>query len=97
VVAGPSPTGGRDRRWEEEEEEEEMQQIRDRVAALDVHRDTVAACAGVPGSRGGVRLDKERFATTTAGVAQLAAWLAERGVTTVGMEATGVYVRREGA
>jgi transposase len=68
-----------------------VEQIRDRVAALDVHRDSVAACARVPGPRGGVRLDKERFATTTAGVAQLAAWLAERGVTTVGMEATGVY------
>src|SRR5436189_6411882 len=68
-----------------------MEQIRERVAALDVHRDTVAACARVPGPRGGVRLDKARFATTTAGVAELAAWLAERGVTTVGMEATGVY------
>jgi transposase len=70
-----------------------VEQIRDRVAALDVHRDSVAACARVPGPRGGVRLDKDRFATTTAGVAQLAAWLAERGVTTVGMEATGVYWR----
>jgi len=68
-----------------------MEQIRERVAALDVHRDSVAACARVPGPRGGVRLDKARFATTTAGVAELAAWLAERGVTTVGMEATGVY------
>jgi transposase len=68
-----------------------LEQIRDRVAALDVHRDSVAACARVPGPRGGVRLDKDRFATTTAGVAELAAWLAERGVTTVGMEATGVY------
>src|SRR5512133_2032691 len=85
--AGPSPAGcpspsGR---------EPSVEQIRDRVAALDVHRDSVTACARVPGPRGGVRLDKERFATTTAGVAQLAAWLAERGVTTVGMEATGVY------
>src|SRR6266545_3642373 len=70
-----------------------MEQIRERVAALDVHRDSVAACARVPGPRGGVRLDKARFATTTAGVAELAAWLAERGVTTVGMEATGVYWR----
>jgi len=67
-----------------------MEQIRERVAALDVHRDSVAACARVPGPRGGVRLGKARFATTTAGVAELAAWLAERGVTTVGMEATGV-------
>jgi transposase len=38
-----------------------------------------------------VGLDKERFATTTAGVAEPAAWPAERGVTTVAMEATGVY------
>ncbi|HEV8648466.1 MAG TPA: hypothetical protein VG276_03465 [Actinomycetes bacterium] len=44
-----------------------MEQIRERVAALDVHRDSVAACARVPGPRGGVRLGKARFATTTAG------------------------------
>ena len=31
------------------------------------------------------------FATTTGGVAALAEWLAERAVTTVAMEATGVY------
>jgi hypothetical protein len=69
-----------------------LEQIRDRVAALDVHRDSVAACAQVPGPRGGVRLDKERFATTTAGVAQLAVWLAERGVTTDAL----LFVKRPG-
>ena len=36
-------------------------------------------------------MEKHRFATTSAGVASLADWLAEREVTTVAMEATGVY------
>ena len=34
---------------------------------------------------------KRRFGTTTAQVAELAEWLADLGVTTVAMEATGVY------
>jgi transposase len=54
---------------------------------------TVTAWPGARGcrpARGGMGLDKERFATTTAGVAEPAAWPAERGVTTVAMEATGV-------
>jgi transposase len=68
-----------------------MEQIHERVAGLDVHRDSVSACARVPGQRGGAVVDKARFATTTAGLAELAVWLAERQVTIVGMEATGVY------
>src|SRR5437870_3425247 len=69
-----------------------MEQIHERVAGLDVHRDSVSACARVPGRRrGSVVVDKVRFATTTAGLAELAGWLAERQVTVVGMEATGVY------
>jgi transposase len=35
--------------------------------------------------------EKARFATTTAGLSQLAGWMADLGVTTVAMEATGVY------
>ncbi len=67
-----------------------MRRIRDRVAGLDVHKDTVVACTRVfDGSE--VSIDKERFASTRAGITQLAKWLAEREVTTVGMEATGVY------
>jgi transposase len=57
---------------------------------LDVHRDTVVVCAqlfdGVE-----VHLDKGRFSTTCEGVGELAEWLGEREVTTVAMEATGVY------
>jgi transposase len=67
-----------------------MKRIRDRVAGLDVHKDSVVACAQV---RQGpeVTVHKARFGTTTAQVAELAEWLADLGVTTVAMEATGVY------
>lgn len=68
-----------------------MEQIHERVAGLDVHRDSVSACARLPGRRGRVVVDKARFATTTAGLAELVEWLAGREVTVVGMEATGVY------
>lgn len=69
-----------------------MRRIRDRVGALDVHRDSVSACAQIrePGQEV-PSVEKARFATTAGGVAELADWLTERGVTTVAMEATGVY------
>lgn len=67
-----------------------MDQLRERVAGLDVHRDTVVACARV-GSGPGVEVAKARFATTTAGMAELAGWLSDFEVTTVAMESTGVY------
>ena len=68
-----------------------MELIHERVAGLDVHRDEVAACVRAPGPRGGVHVEKARFKTTTGGLAVLAGWLAEREVTLVAMEATGVY------
>ena len=68
-----------------------MQQIYERVAGLDVHRDNVVACFRRLGPRGGVVFEKDRFATTTAGLRVLEAWLAERQVELVAMEATGVY------
>jgi transposase len=67
-----------------------MRRIHDRVAGLDVHRDSVVACVelfdGVS-----VEVDKERFPTTAAGVRALGEWLAAREVGLVVMEATGVY------
>jgi len=69
----------------------EMELIYQRVAGLDVHRDEVAACVRTAGPRGGVHAEKARFSTTTGGLAVLAGWLAEREVTLVAMEATGVY------
>ena len=67
-----------------------MDVIRERVGGLDVHRDFVAACALHLDGRRRER-HKERFATTTRGLADLARWLLEHGVQTVAMEATGVY------
>ena len=68
-----------------------MEQIHDRVAGLDVHRDQVAVCVRTPGPRGGVQTEKARFDTTTGGLAALAEWLAGHAVALVAMEATGVY------
>jgi transposase len=68
-----------------------VEQIHERVAGLDVHRDSVAACVRVPGRRHDVVTHKQRFATTTRGLTALATWLDEHAVSVVGMEATGVY------
>jgi transposase len=68
-----------------------VEQVHDRVAGLDVHRDVVAACVRVAGPRGGVATEKERFQTTTAALERLGGWLADRRVSLVAMEATGVY------
>ena len=68
-----------------------MEQMYERVAGLDVHRDSVVACFRQVGPRGGVVREKERFTTTTAGLQVLEGWLAERQVQLVAMEATGVY------
>ena len=70
-----------------------MEQLHDRVAGLDVHRDSVTACFRHLGPKGGVVREKERFTTTTAGLEVLAGWLANhnRQVELVAMEATGVY------
>jgi len=68
-----------------------VQQIHDRVAGLDVHRDNVVACFRQLGPKGGVVREKERFTTTTAGLRVLGDWLADRQVQLVAMEATGVY------
>ncbi len=64
----------------------------ERCAGLDVHRDNVVATIRVPG-QGRRRFEQQTqtFKATLAGLAELAVWLAEAGVTLVGMEATGVY------
>jgi transposase len=57
-----------------------------------MYRDNVVATVRVAGT-GPRRWDQQTrtFRATLAGLDQLAAWLAEAGVTLVGMEATGVY------
>jgi transposase len=68
-----------------------MKQIRDRVAGLDVHRDTVVACCRLRDPDGQVEVSKRSFATTRKGLGELAAFLTDHAVQTVAMEATGVY------
>ena len=68
-----------------------MKVVVERCAFLDVHRDTVMACARTPDGAGGRREEVTEFRTTTSQLLLLADWLVERHVTLVGMEATGVY------
>jgi transposase len=68
-----------------------MKLIRDKVAGLDIHRDTVVACCRVHHEGRRVALTKGTFATTTKGLKELVDWLSEASVTTIAMEATGVY------
>jgi len=68
-----------------------MKRIRDKVAGLDVHRDTAVACTRVVLPDGEVEVTKASFGTTTAGLSELASFLSDAGITTVAMEATGVY------
>jgi transposase len=49
------------------------------------------ACARTPDGAGGRREEVAQFGTTTSQLLMLSDWLVERGVTLVGMEATGVY------
>ena len=67
-----------------------MEVLYPRCAGLDVHKDTVVASARRAAGRE-VVVEVRSFATTTAGLLALSAWLAERGRTHVAMEATGVY------
>jgi transposase len=68
-----------------------MKRIRDRVGGLDVHRDTVVACCRVVDPDGSVSVTKQSFSTTRKGLGELAAFLSDAAVSTVAMEATGVY------
>ena len=68
--------------------------IVERCAGLDVHRDTVVATVRVPGSGKSRRRrvqETRTFGTTIGQLERLSEWLAECGVTRVGMESTGCY------
>ena len=67
-----------------------MEVVCPRCAGLDVHRDTVVACARTVEATG-VTVQVETFGTTTAALGELAGWLNQHGVTHAAMEATGVY------
>src|SRR4051812_18176742 len=67
-----------------------MEVLYPRCAGLDVHEATVVAAVRLVAG-GKVAREVRTFATTTAGLLELAAWLSENGCTHVVMEATGVY------
>jgi len=67
-----------------------MEILYPRCAGLDVHKESVMACARVVAGAS-VRHDSAEFATTTRGLLQLAEWLQEHACTHAAMEATGVY------
>src|SRR3954466_4085911 len=79
---GPTPAARR--------EEGAMEVLYPRCAGLDVHKATVVAAVRLAAG-GKVVREVRTFATTTAGLLELAAWLAENGCTHAVMEATGVY------
>jgi len=62
----------------------------ERVAGLDVHKDTVVACVRIAAD-GKTKRECRSFATTTEQLEELRAWLEECRCTHVAMEATGVY------
>lgn len=67
-----------------------MEMLFPRCAGLDVHRDTVVACARIDGEKGTTH-EVVTFGTMTSELERLSVWLDEREITTVAMEATGVY------
>ena len=67
-----------------------MEVMHERVAGLDVHKETVVACVRIVAG-GKVSRECRTFETTTAGLEALLAWLTESRCTHVAMEATGVY------
>ena len=67
-----------------------MEVMYPRCAGLDVHSRCVNACVRIATGRKSTTEHRE-FATTTAGLCELAEWLTEAGCTHVAMEATGVY------
>ena len=67
-----------------------MDILYERVAGLDVHKDTVVACARITAD-GKTARECRTFAAATEQLVELRAWLEERRCTQVAMEATGVY------
>jgi transposase len=68
-----------------------MERLIERVCGLDVHKQTVAACVRVPGSKGTREQHVRTFGTTAAELLALRDWLEAHEVTHVAMESTGVY------
>lgn len=60
--------------------------MHERCAGLDLHKKTVKACAITPEGE-----ETRTFGSMTADILAMADWLADKGVTHIGMESTGVF------
>jgi hypothetical protein len=78
MVASP---GGRD----------VMEVMFDRVAGLDVGKESVTVCVRTPGSRRGRHSETRTFKTMTGSLRVMRDWLVESGVTIAAMESTSAY------
>ncbi len=67
-----------------------MDIIYQRVAGLDLHKETIVAAVRCLGPAGKLETDLRTFGTMTRDLLELSDWLAAHGVTHVAMEATGV-------
>ena len=68
-----------------------MEQVNERCAGLDVHKETVAVCVRLSGPEGKTVQEIQTFGTMTPDLLALRDWLESRKVTHVAMESTGVY------
>ncbi len=68
-----------------------MEVMFDRVAGLDVGKDSVTVCMRTPGVRRGRRAETRTFKTTTGSLQLMRDWLVEAGVEIAAMESTSTY------
>lgn len=68
-----------------------MQVMYERCAGIDVHKKTVVVCVLITPADGAVQKQTRTFATMTADLLALDAWLSGLQVTQVAMESTGVF------
>jgi transposase len=68
-----------------------MEVMFDRVAGLDVGKDSVTVCVRTPGPRGGRRSVTRTFKTMFGSLQVMRDWLVDAGVTIAAMESTSTY------
>lgn len=68
-----------------------MEVMFERVAGLDVGKDSVTICVRTPGARRGRHAETRTFKTTTGSLRVMRDWLMEAGVTVAAMESTSTY------
>jgi transposase len=68
-----------------------MEVMFDRVAGLDVGKESVTVCVRTPGSRRGRHSETRTFKTMTGSLRVMRDWLVESGVTIAAMESTSAY------